>query len=190
MAYVSTEPERIIQDVRRQEGRQRWSQPAVVPTEQNSQPRASQNSYVFLWSGEWRGKSCRVAESEIQFATPAAASSLSRTLDVVPAQSHADVPKVAERLLRKVESISALMASDESPLPLDVTQVIFRALYLSTEAKKGVVYLLEDDTGVSITTMRKYIAQIFKTYEMMASALGPPVKPRGPPSAPSALPRR
>ena len=76
------------------------------------------------------------------------------------------------------------MASDSSPLPADVTQVIFRALYLSTEEKKGVLYLLEDDTRVSITTMRTYIAQRFKTYEMIASALGVPAKPQFPPPPP------
>ena len=56
--------------------------------------------------------------------------------DIVPARSQTEVPRVAEKLLRKVESISALMSGDGDSLPADVTQVIFNALNLSLEEKK------------------------------------------------------
>ena len=86
--------------------------------------------------------------------------------EIAPARTQNEVPQVAERLLRKVESISALMDGDSKSLPADVTQVIFQALNLSMQEKKEVLYLLEDDRGVTIAVMRDYIANCFKTNEI------------------------
>ena len=83
-----------------------------------------------------------------------------------------EVPRFAESLLRKVESISALMNDESKGLPADVTQVIFHALNLSMQEKKEVLYLLEDDRGVTIAAMQGYIANRFKKYEMITSSLG------------------
>ena len=63
--------------------------------------------------------------------------------DIIPARSQHEVPRVAERLLRKVESISALMNGDAKSLPADVTQVIFNALNLDMQEKKEVIPLLK-----------------------------------------------
>ena len=98
--------------------------------------------------------------------------------DIIPARSQHEVPLVAERLLRKVESISALMNGDAKSLPADVTQVIFNASNLNMQEKKEVIPLLEDDQGVTISVMRAYIANRFKTYDMIASALGSGPKPK------------
>ena len=49
------------------------------------------------------------------------------------------------------------------------------------QEKKEVIPLLEDDQGVTISVMRAYIADRFKTYEMVASALGSGSKPKLPP---------
>ena len=73
------------------------------------------------------------------------------------------------------------MNGDAKSLPADVTQVIFNAMNLSMHEKKEVLPLLEDDRGVTISVMRKYIADRFKTYEMVASALGSAPKPKLPP---------
>ena len=54
--------------------------------------------------------------------------------------------------------------------------------------KKEVLYLLEDDRGVTIAVMREYIADIFKTYEMIALALGSAPKPKLPPPHPRLKP--
>ena len=43
------------------------------------------------------------------------------------------------------------------------------------------MYLLEDDRGVTIAVMREYIANRFKTHEMIAPALGSAPKPKLPP---------
>ena len=43
------------------------------------------------------------------------------------AHNQSQVPRIAEKLLRHVESISALRGDDKSPLPADVTQTIFQA---------------------------------------------------------------
>ena len=92
--------------------------------------------------------------------------------DISSALSKTEVPRVAERLLCLVESISALMNNDGNSLPADVTQVIFNALNLSLEEQKEVLPLLQDDRGVSISVMREYLADRFEVYEMIASALG------------------
>ena len=53
--------------------------------------------------------------------------------DISPARNEAKVPRVAERVLRKIESLSVLTKDDNTILPSDVVQVVFRALYLSWE---------------------------------------------------------
>ena len=50
------------------------------------------------------------------------------------------------------------------------------------QEQKEILYLLKNDKGVTICTIRDYIAHCFKTYEMMAAALGPPSKPLLPPA--------
>ena len=59
--------------------------------------------------------------------------------DISPARSEGKVPRVAERVLRKVESLSALTKNDSSVLPFDFVQAVFRALFLSREEKKAVL---------------------------------------------------
>ena len=59
--------------------------------------------------------------------------------DISPARNEAEGPRTAERVLRKVESLSALTKNDDSNLPSDIIQAIFRALYLSREEKKAVL---------------------------------------------------
>ena len=72
------------------------------------------------------------------------------------------------------------MNEDGKSLPADVTQVIFHALNLNMQEYKEVIPLLEDNRGVTISVMRAYIADRFKTYKMVASALGPGPKPKLP----------
>ena len=88
------------------------------------------------------------------------------------AHNKGQVLRIAEKLLRHVESISALRWGDKNPLPADVTQTIFQALNLSTEEKLRILPLLQNPDGVSIATMRDYISKHFKDFEMIASALG------------------
>ena len=47
--------------------------------------------------------------------------------DISPARNEGEVPCVAERVLRKIESLSALTKDDNSILPSDVVQAVFRA---------------------------------------------------------------
>ena len=61
------------------------------------------------------------------------------------------VPKTAERVLTKVESLSALMKDDEASVPADVVHAIFNCLYLSVEEKKQVLHYLKANVKVSIT---------------------------------------
>ena len=49
--------------------------------------------------------------------------------EIAPARTQGEVPRIAERLLREVESISALM----NALPADVTQVSVQTLNLSIQ---------------------------------------------------------
>ena len=51
--------------------------------------------------------------------------------DLSPARSEAKFPRVIERVLRKIESLSALTKDNNSILPSDVVQAVFRSLYLS-----------------------------------------------------------
>ena len=69
--------------------------------------------------------------------------------------------------MSKIEFLSSLQG-DLQPLSYDVTTTIFRALHLSTEEKKKILPLQERPGGISIAEMRKYTADRFKTYEMMA----------------------
>ena len=73
---------------------------------------------------------------------------------------------------------------DWNSLPADVTQVIFNALNLSLEEKKVILPLLQDNRGVTIEVMLDYISDRFKTYEMIAAALGPGTKSKYPPAPP------
>ena len=56
--------------------------------------------------------------------------------DISPARNETEVPRVAERVLRKIKSLSALTKDDDTILPSDVVQAVFRGLYLSREEKK------------------------------------------------------
>ena len=103
---------------------------------------------------------------------------------IPPARSTSEVPRTAQQLLRKIESLSALMKDDETSLPADIIQAIFRCLYLSTEEKKQILHYLEADVKVSVTVIREYITNRFREYETMANALGPPIKPKYKPKLP------
>ena len=80
------------------------------------------------------------------------------------------MPRTAELVLRKVESLSALMKNNETNFPADVVQAIFRLLYLSTEEKKAILYYLGADVGVTILVIRLYINNRFCEYKTMANA--------------------
>ena len=91
----------------------------------------------------------------------------------VPLSAHSEPgPPHRGKLLRHVESRSALRGGDENPLPAEVTQTIFQALNLSTEEKLRILLLLQNPDGVLIATMKDYISKHFKDFEMIASALG------------------
>ena len=68
------------------------------------------------------------------------------------------------------------MKDDETILPADIIQAIFRCLYFPTEEKKQILHYLEADVKVTVTVIRQYITNKFREYETMANALGPPVK--------------
>ena len=93
--------------------------------------------------------------------------------DTSPARTETEVPRVAKRVLRKIESLSALTKYNKSILPSDVVQAVFRALYLSREEKKAVLPYLSQAATATISVIRLYIANRFKEYELMASTLGP-----------------
>ena len=65
--------------------------------------------------------------------------------NLAPARSATEVPRTAELVLQKIEALSALMNSDKTPLPADVTQAIFRSLFLSIEEKKQILHYLETE---------------------------------------------
>ena len=81
--------------------------------------------------------------------------------DLSPARSKAEVPRVAERVLRKIESLSALNKNDSSVLPSDMVQAVFRALFLSREEKKEVLPYLSQEIPTTILVVRLYIANRF-----------------------------
>ena len=81
--------------------------------------------------------------------------------DLSPARSEAKVPRVAECVLRKIESLSALTKDDNSVLPSDVVQAVFRALFLSREEKKEVLPYLSQEIPTTILVVRLYIANRF-----------------------------
>ena len=87
-----------------------------------------------------------------------------------PAKSQADIPKAAEGCLKLLEVLSSLRL-DTQPLPSDIAVSLFRTLHLSTEEKKEVLPLLERPDGISTAEMRKYTADRFKTYELMARTI-------------------
>ena len=77
---------------------------------------------------------------------------------LVPARNIGDVPRAAERVLRKIETLSSLVkdaGGDETHLPTDVIQAVFRALHLSTQEKKEVLPYLAADVRVTITVIRE-----------------------------------
>ena len=70
--------------------------------------------------------------------------------DLLRARNEAEVPRVAERVLRKIESLSALTKDDNLVLPSDVVQAVFRALFLSREEKKEVLPYLSQEIPTTI----------------------------------------
>ena len=91
----------------------------------------------------------------------------------MPARSESEIPRVAERVLRKIEGLSALTKNDSTVLPSDVVQAVFRALYLSREEKKAVLHYVSQAATATITMIRVYVETRFKQYELMANTLGP-----------------
>ena len=79
--------------------------------------------------------------------------------DISPARNETKVPWVAECVLRKIESLSALTKYDNSILPSDVVQAVFRDLYLSQEEKKTVLPYLSRAATATISVIRLYIAK-------------------------------
>ena len=55
--------------------------------------------------------------------------------NITPARSVTEVPRTAERVLTKIESLSPFMKNYETSFPADIIQAIFRCLYLSTKKK-------------------------------------------------------
>ena len=95
-----------------------------------------------------------------------------------------EVPRTAERVLTKVESLSALTKNDKASLPADIVRAIFRCLHLSTEEKKQVLHYLKANVKVSITEIQGYISNRFQEYEAIGNVLGPPTKQRYEPKLP------
>ena len=100
--------------------------------------------------------------------------------DLSPARSEAKVPRVAYCVLRKIESLSALTKDDNSVLPSDVVQAVFRALLLNREERKEVLPYLSQEVPTTISVVRLYIANRFQQYELMASTLPSLHKPKDP----------
>ena len=78
-----------------------------------------------------------------------------------PARSEGEIPRVAELVLRKIETLSSLVGreggGDEYVLPSDVVQAVFRALYLSRDERKAVLPYLSRTATKTITDIRLYI---------------------------------
>ena len=73
--------------------------------------------------------------------------------DIAPARSEGEIPRVAERVLKKIEGLSALTKNDSSVLPSDVVQAVFRALFLSREEKKAVLHYVSQAATATITVI-------------------------------------
>ena len=91
--------------------------------------------------------------------------------DLSPARSEAKVPRVAEWVLRKIESLSALTKDDNSVLPSKVVQAVFRALFLTREEKIEVLPYLSQEIPTTILAVCLHIANHFQQYELMTSTL-------------------
>ena len=91
--------------------------------------------------------------------------------DLSPARSEAEVPRVAEQVLRKIESLSALTKDNNSVLPSDVVQAVFRALFLTREEKMEVLPYLSQGIPTTILAFCLHIANHFQQYELMTSTL-------------------
>ena len=100
--------------------------------------------------------------------------------DLSPARSEAQVPRVAEHVLRKIESLSALTKEENSVLPSDVVHAVFRALFLSREEKKEVLPYLSQEVPTTTLVVHFYITNWFQQYELMASTLLSLHKPKDP----------
>ena len=110
-------------------------------------------STVRSFSGAERGAEKAVEWLELRFNEPQLMIPriFEEIRNIIPARSVSEVPRTAERVLTKVESLSALMKNDEASLPADIVQAIFRCLHLSTEEKKQVLHYLKANVKVSIT---------------------------------------
>ena len=95
---------------------------------------------MMSFSGAERGAEKAVSWLELKFNAPQLMilKVYEELRSIPPARSASEVPRTAEQVLRKIESLSALMKDDETSLPADIIQAIFRCLYLSTEEKKTV----------------------------------------------------
>ena len=87
------------------------------------------------------------------------------------------MPRVAERVLQKIESVSALTKNDHANIPLDIIQAIVRALYLSREERKAMLPYFGQEVEVTISVIRLYITNRFRQYETIANVCGPPSRP-------------
>ena len=103
---------------------------------------------------------------------------------MTPARNEGEIPRVAELVLRKIETLSSLVGreggGDEYALPTDVVQAVFKALYLSRDERKQVLPYLSRTATTTITDMRLYIENRFREYEMLSTVLGHDTKPREP----------
>ena len=114
---------------------------------------------VMTFSGAERGADKAVAWLELKFNEPQLMIPhvFEEIRNMSPARSVTEVPRTAERILTKIESLSALMKNDETSLPADIIQAIFRCLYLSTEEKKQILHYLKANVQVSVTEIQGYI---------------------------------
>ena len=93
--------------------------------------------------------------------------------DLAPAKSEAEIPRVAERVLKKIEGLSALTKNDSTVLPSGVVQAVFCALFLSQEEKKSVLHYVSQAATATITVICVYVETRLEEYELMESTLGP-----------------
>ena len=91
--------------------------------------------------------------------------------DISLSRNETEVPRVAKRVLRKIECLSALTKGVDTILPSNVVQAVFRALYQSREEKKAVLPYLSQAVTATISVTRLYIANRFKEYKLMSSTL-------------------